>query len=483
MPALFPRLDSPGDELALRVGGASLSSLQLAAATAALRTRLEAAGHGPGARVAVWTQPSLETAVALVACAAAGYQLVPLDPKLGPLELTHIAQDAQPVIALGAEPTAVAGRIAVETLPLTPSLRRHAGPRPPTRTVDDAPLLVLYTSGTTGLPKGAVLTARNVAFDLDALAHAWRWTPEDTVVHALPLFHVHGLVLGLFGSLRVGGALHWFPRFEPRAIADALGQGTTVFFAVPTMYHRLSDAADADAGVLKGLRHARLLVSGSAALPQRDQQRLEALTGRRVVERYGLTETIINTAVRAEDPPSVGVVGRALDGVELRLVDDQRQPLAARDGATLGEVAVRGPNVFAGYLNRPDATAAVKDADGWFFTGDLATMQPDGTVRIVGRRATDLIKCGGYKVGAGEVEAALLEHPAVSEAAVVGAPDPDLGEKIVAFVVVKSAVEPKALQDFVASQLSPHKRPREVRLVSELPRNAMGKVVKSKLPR
>lgn len=170
------------------------------------------------------------------------------------------------------------------------------------------------------------------------------------------------------------------------------------------------------------------------------------------------------------------------DGVELRLVDDQRRPIAARDDATLGEVAVRGPNVFLGYLNRPDATAAVKDADGWFFTGDIACMREDGSVRIVGRRATDLIKCGGYKVGAGEVEAALLEHPAVREAAVVGRADADLGEKIVAFVVTGADVAPRTLEDFVAAQLSPHKRPREVHVVAELPRNAMGKVVKAKLP-
>ncbi len=481
--ALFPRLDAPGDDVALRVGADEVTTRALAESVAALTARLDARGTPRSARLAVWTQPSLETAVALVSGVAAGYQVVPLDPKLGPLELNHVVKDAQPVVALGADPEAVVGRIAVETLPLTPALRGHEGPRAPTRRIDDAPLLVLYTSGTTGLPKGAILTARNVAFALDALAKAWRWTREDTVVHALPLFHVHGLVLGLFGSLRVGGALRWFPRFEPGPVAAALGQGTTVFFAVPTMYHRLSEAAERDPELVKGLRHARLLVSGSAALPQRDQQRLEALTGRRVLERYGLTETLINTAVRLDDPPGVGVVGRALDGVELKLVDDQRQELTARDGSTLGEVAVRGPNVFAGYLNRPDATAAVKDADGWFFTGDLATLQPDGTVRIVGRRATDLIKCGGYKVGAGEVEAALLEHPSVSEAAVLGAPDPDLGERIVAYVVTRGPMEPRVLQDFVAAQLSPHKRPREVRLVPELPRNAMGKVVKAKLPR
>jgi len=481
MAPLFPRLDAPGAELALRVGSDRLTSLDLAHATAALHQRLTREGVTPGAHVAVWTQPSIETLVTLVAAAAGGFVVVPLDPKLGPLELNHIVKDAAPALALAADPAQVEGRIVVKTLPLSAELRRSDALPAKTRQVDDAAMLVLYTSGTTGLPKGAVLTARNVAFDLDALAKAWRWTRADTVVHALPMFHVHGLVLGLYGSLRVGGALHWFPRFVPKEIADALADGTTVFFAVPTMYHRLSEAADVDPSLIPGLRHARLLVSGSAALPQRDQQRLEALTGRRVIERYGLTETLINCAVRLDAAPSPGSVGPAVEGVELKLVDDQRRTLDARDDATLGEVAVRGPNVFAGYLNRPEATAAVKDADGWFFTGDIACMRPDGSVRIVGRRATDLIKCGGFKVGAGEVEAALLEHPAVREAAVVGRPDPDLGERIVAYVVLATPTEPKVLEDFVAGQLSPHKRPREVHVRDELPRNAMGKVVKSKL--
>jgi malonyl-CoA/methylmalonyl-CoA synthetase len=171
-------------------------------------------------------------------------------------------------------------------------------------------------------------------------------------------------------------------------------------------------------------------------------------------------------------------VGPPLEGVELKLVDEHRQPTPP---GQMGEVAVRGPHVFLGYLNRPDATAAVLDHEGWFFTGDLATLE-DGHLRIVGRRATDLIKCGGYKVGAGEVEAALLEHPLVREAAVVGRADADLGERIVAFVVTSAPVAPEALEDHVAALTSPHKRPREVHLVTELPRNAMGKVVKSKLP-
>ncbi len=238
--------------------------------------------------------------------------------------------------------------------------------------------MILATSGTTGLPKGAVLSARNVAFEIDALVGAREWTAADTVVHALPLFHVHGLVLGLFGSARVGGALHWLPKFDVVEVTHALTLRRSMLFAVPTMYHRLAEAHQTP-GVVEGLKAARVLISGSAALPQRDQQRIEALAGKRVFERYGLTETIINTAVPLSMANGSGTVGPALAGVELKLVDDSRLTLDARDDSTIGEIAVRGRNVFLGYLNRPDATAAVKDENGWFFTGDLACMRADGS--------------------------------------------------------------------------------------------------------
>jgi len=480
MALLFPRLTSGEDAEVLRVGPAGLTWRQLAGRVAALVHELRARGVAPGQRVGVWTQGSMDTVVALAATAAGGFVTVPIDPKLGPLELGHLAKDAQPVVTLAAEPGGLDGRIPGVPVVPAPTVERAADVA--WRAVDDQPLLVLYTSGTTGLPKGAVLSARNVAFDLDALAEAWGWRRDDTVVHALPLFHVHGLVLGLYGSLRNGAGLVWLPRFSVEDVAAALSPGGSVFFAVPTMYHRLADAAETSPALVRALRAARLLISGSAALPTREHERLHRLLGRRVIERYGLTETLINTSVRPGSSDEAGRVGRPLPGIELRLVDDQRRPIDALDDATLGEVAVRGPNVFTGYLNRPDATAAVKDAEGWYYTGDLATRRADGSVRIVGRRATDLIKCGGYKVGAGEVEAALLEHPQVVEAAVVGRPDADLGEKIVAFVVVRGEVSPTELTDFVAKALSPHKRPREVQVVDALPRNAMGKVQKSKLP-
>jgi len=476
---LFPHLFHPDDRAALRADDGALTYRELARACARHLDALRELGIGEGDRVGVWTHPSVATAVALVAHACGGIVSVPLNPKLGARELAHILGDAKPKLVVGAEAQhrALAPDSPFHHTRLDPS-GDAALPELP---ADASPLLVLYTSGTTGAPKGAILTRRNAAFDLDGLADAWGWTADDTIVHALPLFHVHGLVLGLFGALRAGGALTHVGRFAPERVASELRAKQSVLFAVPTMYHRLIEAAERDASVRDGLAAARLLISGSAGLPVREHRRIEALTGRGVLERYGLTETLINTAVRADGGPRPGYVGLPLSGIELALVDDARRPIDTHDDATIGEVRVRGPNVFAGYLDRPDATAQVIDAEGWFYTGDLATRAADGSIRIAGRRATDLIKTGGFKVGAGEVEAALLEHPAVREAAVIGEPDEDLGERIVAFVVPGAEVEEGALVEHVADLLAPHKRPRAVCFVDELPRNAMGKVVKGKL--
>ena len=485
MRPLFPCLAAPDGRPVLDVDGVTLDAATLARAAARHAHLLTALGVRPGEHVGVWTQPDLRTPVALVACALAGVVSVPLNPRLGAREAAHVAAHAAPRLCLAARPDELpAGPLgAARALDHLLDETCPSGPVP-TRPVDDRPLLVLYTSGTTGLPKGAVLSAANVASNLDALAQVWAWSAADTVVHALPLFHVHGLVLGLFGSLRVGGCVRWRPRFEPADLAAALRPGQTVLFAVPTMYHRLVEAGERDPGVLAGLRAARLLVSGSAGLGAREHRRIAELCGRGVYERYGLTETLIDCAVPCAGPPRPGHVGPALPGVEVRLCDDHRRPLAAHDDATIGEVAVRGPQVFLGYLHDPAATAAVRDADGWFYTGDLATRAADGSLRIVGRRATDLIKSGGFKIGAGEIEACLAEHPDVREAAVVDVDDPNLGERVVAFVVARDPAappSPAALAQHVADALAPHKRPRAVHLVAELPRNAMGKLLKPEL--
>lgn len=471
-----------GSAPAVQIRDEVLSYAELDGLAAGHVSMLTESGATPGDRIGVWTTSTLETIVALYAHAKFGFTSVPFNSGLGERELAHMLTDAAPRLIVGpADSLGNARAAGASTLPT--SLSRSNAPQH-LRSVASTPLLILYTSGTTGAPKGAVITASNAASNLDALADAWYWTADDTVVHALPLFHVHGLVLGLFGAWRRGGCVRFVPKFDEEALGAALARGPSLLFAVPTMYHRLIAAASTSANVVSGLQAARVLVSGSAGMPMRDHARLTELTGKHAIERYGLTETLINTSVRVGHAPTPGRVGPPLTGVELRLVDDARTELSALDDATLGEIAVRGPNVFAGYLNREDATRAVIDENGFFYTGDLATRDERGSLRIVGRRATDLIKTGGYKVGAGEVEAAILEHASVSECAVIGVEDEDLGERIVAYVVRRhgmDAVEANALVDHVSSLISGHKRPRHIEFVNALPRNAMGKILKSEL--
>ncbi|WP_059007510.1 acyl-CoA synthetase [Streptomyces specialis] len=483
MSPLFPALDSASSKTALRFGDRIFSYAGLRGTAGVLARRL--AGHR---RVAVWALPEPETAVAGVAALLAGVPAVPVNPKIGERELAHIVADSAPTLVLaprGAElPGALAAleRLDVDAAP--PAGQTDGTDRADRADADEErAALVVYTSGTTGPPKGVVLSRRAIARTLDALADAWQWTADDVVVHALPLFHVHGLVLGVLGPLRRGGTAHHLGRFSPDGVAWALAGGGTMLFGVPTMYHRLAEAAGADARLAAAPAGARLPVSGPAPLPLPDHERILAATGRRVIERYGMTETLMNTSVRADMPPSTGTVGVALPGVEVRLVDDAGQPLTADDGETVGEIQVRGPNLFTEYLNRPEATAEAFDGD-WFRTGDMATRDAAGRYRIVGRKSTDLIKSGGYKIGAGEIENALLAHPGVAGAAVTAAPDPDLGERIIAWIVPREAASPPSAQeltDHVAGQLAAHKRPREVRFLAALPRNDMGKILKREL--
>ena len=479
---LFPVLDDPPDRPALAFPDGAVTYPELAARTAALAAELTGL-----TRVAVWATPALSTAVGIVAALRAGVVAVPVNPRSGGRELAHVVADAAPDAVLvdpdAALPAPLAALRSVpvprESAGIRARVRRSVTPPP------DAPALVVYTSGTTGPPKGAVLSRGAIAANLDALADAWAWTGADTLVHALPLFHVHGLVLGVLGPLRRAGALRHLGAFSTPALVHAIDDGATLVFGVPTHYHRLADELETDAAAAAVVGRARLLVSGSAALTTVDHARLNRRTGLAVRERYGLTETLILTAARADEPVEPGSVGRPLAGTEVRL-----EPLEDGDAnqEALGAVQVRGPGLFSGYLNRPDATAAAMTPDGWFATGDIGHWTSSGALALVGRQATDLIKSGGFKIGAGEIENALLEHPAVAEAAVVGRADDDLGERVVAYVVTAaevgdSGVDASVLVDHVANLLAPHKRPREVRFVPELPRNDMGKVVKARLPR
>jgi fatty acid CoA ligase FadD36 len=435
----------------ITVDGRTLTHADLYSAAAALASRLT--GSGP---VAVVAHPTLDTVVAVVAALHAGVPVVPVPPDSGPAELTHILTDSRSTLLLGDTP--VPG---IETMPI----RTDGPPAPATPAAPGDTALILYTSGTTGAPKGAAISSRAVAADLDALADAWQWTADDTLAHGLPLYHVHGLVLGVLGALRTGCRLVHTGRPLPVRYAAA---GATLYFGVPTVWSRMV----ASPACARALRPARLLVSGSAALPGPVFAGLHALTGHRPVERYGMTETLITVSARADGPRHPGCVGTALTGVETRVVPEP--------GHAVGELQVRGATLFNGYAHRGDATRESYTADGWFRTGDAATIDDDGLHRILGRMKSDLIKSGGFRIGAGEVEDALLTHPAVREVAVLGRPHSDLGEEIVAFVVADPVTE-AALITHVATTLSNHKRPRQVVFLDALPRNQMGKVQKHRL--
>jgi len=463
---LLSSLVSAADDVAdaVRINNTVLSRDELIAASAAVLEDL-----GGARRVAVLASPTASTVLAVTGCLLAGVPIVPIPADVGVAERAHILRDAGAQAWLGERPDDLAG------LPHVP-VRCGTGssPRPAEPSASDI-ALIIYTSGTTGPPKGVQLSRRALAADLDGLAEAWQWDADDVLVHGLPLYHVHGLVLGLLGSLRVGNRFVHTGKPTPEAYAAA---GGSLYFGVPTVWSRVV----ADVAAAEALRPARLLVSGSAALPVPVFDRLVALAGHAPIERYGSTESLITLSTRVDGERRPGWVGLPLRDVQTRLVDEDGGPVP-HDGVTIGRLAVRGPTLFDGYLNRPEATAEAFDADGWYRTGDVAVIDADGMHRIVGRESVDLIKTGGFRVGAGEIETALLGHPGVAEVAVVGLPDEDLGQRIVAFVVGSpgGAAQPDELIDYVARQLSVHKRPREVRMVDSLPRNAMEKVLKQAL--
>jgi malonyl-CoA/methylmalonyl-CoA synthetase len=436
-------------------------------------------------RVAFLVSPSGAYAAVLRGIWRAGGVAVPLAVSHPPAELEYVIRDsgasvvvADTAAAAMLQPLARAARARF----LTASLALTSGP------ADDLPHLgstrramIIYTSGTTGRPKGAVSTHQNIGAQISALVEAWRWTPSDHLLLTLPLHHVHGILNGLCSALAVRATCEILPAFDAEIVWERLASGeVTVFTAVPTIYHRLIaswDAAPPDVRRVRadGVRRLRLMMSGSAALPVRTLERWREITGHTLLERYGMTEIgmALSNPLSGERRP--GFVGDALPGVDVRLVDDSGREVA--DGAP-GELEVRGPTVCLEYWQRPDETRAAF-RDGWFRTGDVAVRE-HGSYRLLGRASVDIIKTGGFKVSALEIEEVLRMHPAIAECAVVGVCDEEWGERVSAAVELRdgTSLSLDELQQWAKIQLAPYKIPRALQAVPVLPRNAMGKVLK-----
>lgn len=451
-----------------------------------IAARLVADGVSPGDRVAMQVEKSPEAIALYLATLQIGGVFLPLNTAYTGAEMEYFIGDARPRVLVcsperRAEHEQRAGDgLVAETLGVGGDGTLLDGDARHEEVFDacaDTPAAILYTSGTTGRSKGAVLTHGNLASNCRALLAAWRFTDQDRLIHALPIFHVHGLFVALNMTLTAGASLYYLPKFDAEQVLDLL-PGATVLMGVPTFYTRLLKSDRLTPETCAGMR---LFVSGSAPLLASDHAAFEARTGHAILERYGMTETGMNTTNPYEGGPrKPGTVGRPLPGTDIRVVD--RATGRELPAGEVGSVEVRGPNVFAGYWQLPEKTAAEFRGDGFFITGDLGRIDEDGYLCIVGR-GKDLVISGGFNVYPKEVEELLDAHPKVLESAVIGVPHPDFGETVVAVVVPAPGEHPeeKELSEFVARDLARFKHPRAVRVVEALPRNVMGKVQKAEL--
>ena len=439
--------------------GTILDGRAIEARTRSAAGRLAAAGVVPGDRVLLSCGSSTDTVIAYIAILRLGAAVVPANTAYTASELAYIVGDVRPCLAILDDPSRVSA------LPLGAHRADLASLPAPVDAVLDASgdsdiAMVAYTSGTTGRPKGAVLEHGNLRSGAESLVEAWEWTPADRLVHALPMFHMHGLGAGVNGTLTAGASLVVLPRFDPEGVVAAISDyDATLFFGVPTMYARLRDA-----GRLPDLAALRLLVSGSAPLDPGLFQAISEQSGHAPIERYGMTETVMLTSNPVHGERRAGSVGIPLPRVHVRLGE-------------AGAVEVDGPSIQRGYWERPDANRAAFTRDGWFRTGDIGEIDEDGYLRLVGR-ASDLIITGGYNVYPREVEDAILSHPDVLDVAVVGVADETGGETVTAHVVLGKPVADLSvvLTAHIESVLAPYKRPRSWTAVDAIPRNAMGKV-------
>jgi malonyl-CoA/methylmalonyl-CoA synthetase len=469
--------------------GAPLSYADAEAGSARYASFLAGLGLEPGDRVAVQVEKSPEALLLYLACLRAGLAYLPLNSAYQQGEVTYFLEDARPG-AVVAQPKSmgwlgpVAARLGIRHVL---SLDEEGGGTLATASRDSPTefstieraagdlAAILYTSGTTGRSKGAMLTHGNLASNALVLHQAWGFRPDDVLIHALPLFHVHGLFVACHCVLLNGSAMRFHARFDARrALAEFAS--STVFMGVPTFYTRLLAEPGLDSNACAKMR---LFVSGSAPLLAETHVEFEERTGHRILERYGMTETGMLTSNPLTGDRRAGSVGVALPGTQLRIVDDDDAPCAAE---AIGHVQVRGANVFSGYWRMPERNREEFTADGFFRTGDLGSLSKDGYLTIAGR-SKDLIITGGYNVYPKEIELALDELPGVRESAVIGVPHPDFGEAVAAIVVAKPGVAPTEAQVVAAmkEKLANFKVPKRVYFVDDLPRNAMGKVQKNVL--
>ncbi len=487
--SLFARLADrfPADRKGVALeteDGAAMTFADLLEHAGRITALFKASGVAPGDRIAVQVEKSAASVALFLSVLQCGAVHVPLNPAYTPAELGHFLKDARPKV-LVCDPAAEAGLSSLaslgscwlftlgadgrgsltaqgETLPSDRAVAARAG--------DDI-AAILYTSGTTGLSKGAMLSHDNLWSNAATLHALWGFRSGDVLIHALPLHHTHGLFVALNVMLINGGRILLLPKFDADRVIDLMDRAS-VFMGVPTFYTRLLASPRLTRAAAARMR---LFVSGSAPLLVQTHADFAARTGQRILERYGMTETGMSASNPLEGERRAGSVGRALPGVDLRVCDAGGREMAAGE---VGVLEVRGPNVFKGYWNQPEKTAAEFREDGFFVTGDLATIDADGYVSIVGR-ARDLIISGGLNIYPREVEAALDDLPGVIESAVIGVPHPDFGEAVVAVVTAQD--DPGDLAGALRDRLAGFKLPKRVVRVEALPRNAMGKVQKNLL--
>lgn len=483
------------DAVAIRTADGTPASYRwrdLEESSARMANLIESLELPPGARIALQADKSVDALILYLAVLRAGKVFLPLNSAYQPGEIEYFMRDAQPsVLVSSGRHLERLGAIARETgvrhvfsldEDRTGTLLEHAALQSarhtPTSLSEHDPAVILYTSGTTGRSKGAVLSHANIAANALTLRAYWGWRPEDVLLHALPIFHVHGLFVAAQGALLSGSSMLWFQRFDPAAVVARLADAS-VFMGVPTLYVRML----AESGLTReACRNMRLFTAGSAPLlPQTFQRWLER-TGHAILERYGMSETLMitsNPCLPAHGARRAGTVGFPLPGVELRIADERGGTSA---GGEIGGIEVRGPSVFRGYWRAPELTREAFTQDGWFRTGDMGRIDEQGYLTIVGR-SKDLIISGGYNVYPAEVESHLNELPGVAESAVIGVPHPDFGEAVVAVVAPRAgaALDPAALIAQLKSRIAGFKVPKRLFVVEELPRNVMGKVQKAAL--